>query len=134
MADMDALAQLQEHATSRVISLPVNARKLQADLRTILWKAHNVRKVLTSPKKIDELLKLIEPPSKIRKQLVQQQLHKGSYCIVVGDEKNQERNPELPHIKRDDGAWFVAAVRRLSPHPFASRDDSRLRRRYRFSH
>jgi hypothetical protein len=32
-------------------------------------------------------------------------LHRNAYCIA-GGEKNQARDRALPHLERDDGAWF----------------------------
>lgn len=106
MVDVAALVELQSYAIDRSMTLPTTARKLLAELRTILWKACNGRKILASPRFIDDNVKLITPPKKINDQLKQQQLDKGACCIVFGDQKNQERNRNLPHIERNDGAWF----------------------------
>lgn len=108
MPDTDVLSELQAQATARCqnLGLPENAKALLRELRTLIIKGHNAKKITTSPHDVNKVVQLLPPPEKIRKQLELQQLEKAASCIIVGSEKNQERDPKLPHIKRNDGAWF----------------------------
>jgi len=112
MPDADVLTELQAQATARCqnLELPENAKALLRELRTLLIKGHNAKKIFTPPQDVNRVVQLLPPPEKIRKQLEHYQLEKAASCIIVGNEKNQERDPTLPHIKRNDGAWFDFAI------------------------
>ncbi len=107
MLDLD---DLQRHTIGRTLVLPTSARELWGDLRRTLLNASNQSRVLTSPSDIyKNVLLLAEPPPSVLRSLQARNLHVGAYCIVGGD-KNQARDPAIPHLKRHDGAWFDFSI------------------------
>jgi hypothetical protein len=88
--------RLQERILGQKPELPENARKLRGELCKTLIAAHNERLLHTAPGQIHDLVKLHDarPPQ----------------CVIVGGAKNFKRNPDLPHFKRDDGAWFDFSI------------------------
>jgi hypothetical protein len=104
------LAALQRYTTERPIELPGSAKGLLRDLRAALVKASNKKMLATSPDDIKGLVQLLdEPPPTVLKPLQEQGLHRGAFCIV-GGVKNQDRDPDVPHLKRKDRAWFDFAI------------------------
>jgi hypothetical protein len=104
------LVALQRYAIERPIDLPGSAKGLLRDLRAALVAASNKKKLATSPNDIKGLVLLLdEPPPTVLKPLREQGLHHGAFC-VEGGVKNQGRDPELPHLKRKDGAWFDFSI------------------------
>jgi hypothetical protein len=97
---------LQAHALARDPQLPPRAKELERELRGVLRKASDLRALRTPPQDILQLVKILpEPPPNVAHQLRDRGLLGNAYCIVGGD-KNQERDRELRHFTRDDGAWF----------------------------
>lgn len=110
MPDARTFSALQSHLTGRPLELPTNATELWRSLRMALIHASNARKIKSSPREItDCVLLLDEPPPQVSRQLREQNLHRNAACIV-GGEKNQNRDPSLPHLKRNDGAWFDFSI------------------------
>lgn len=107
MAESQVLGDLQSYATTRPLTLETDARRLWQSLRVLLIKASNAKKIKTAPGDIARhVLLLDEPPPRVRTQLQKKGLHQDASCIVLGNEKNQSRDRALPHIERNDGAWF----------------------------
>lgn len=102
---------LQAYTTGRPLELPTRADRLAAELRGVLVRASNERKLSTPPKQATDYVKLMkELPSDIEQDLREKNLpHKDAFCIV-GGKKNQGRDPALPHFKRNDGAWFDFSI------------------------
>jgi hypothetical protein len=100
------LAGIERYAIARPLDLPGSAKELLRNLRADLVKASNRKRLATSPSDIKGLVRILdEPPPTVLNPLREQGLHRGAFCIV-GGEKNQGRDPSLPHLKRKDGAWF----------------------------
>jgi len=101
---------VQEHVTGRMLELPSRARGLHRELRNVLRRASDAGKLLTGPNEIYQLVRLLhEPPPQVAEQLEAQGLHEGAFCIV-GGEKNQNRDHDIAHLARDDGAWFDFSI------------------------
>lgn len=102
----DHLGALQSYTNARPLALPRSAKELTRELRALLIKASNERKLLTSPREINARVVLLdEPPPQVLGELSKQGLERGAFCIV-GGVKNQNRDVGLAHFKRNDGAWF----------------------------
>ena len=101
-----SFAALQDHALSRSLALPANAKELRIELRRALLAASDNGDLRTGPSEIHRLLEVLpEPPPAVAAQLRSRGIRGNAYCIVGGD-KNQERSRRLRHFERDDGAWF----------------------------
>jgi hypothetical protein len=101
-----SLEGIQKHEIARALELPSRAKDLHRNLRNTLVRASNTGKLLTSPSRIHQLVRLLpEPPSQIAQDLHQLELRDGA-CCIVGGEKNQGRDRDIAHLARDDGAWF----------------------------
>jgi hypothetical protein len=106
---MSNLSALQQHTTTRSLVLPQNAHKLRQELCAILRHAHDQGRLSTSPGKILSLVSVIDPPPKLVNKLRPLNLHRAAKS-VVGGEKNQNRTVNVPHLERDDGAWFDFSI------------------------
>lgn len=105
-----SLAGVQAYATARRLDLPSQAKTLFGDLRRQLIAASNAGLVAEPPHKIFKLVQLLpEPPVQILEDLRTRNLHEQAFCIV-GGEKNQQRDQNIPHFKRGDGAWFDFSI------------------------
>ena len=103
--DVD-FGDLQRYLCSRPLTLPRRAKELERELRALLIKASNEKKLKNSPKEVGSLVALLaEPPPQVLIALRKEGLHQGAFCIVGGT-KNQARDIEIPHFKRKDDAWF----------------------------
>jgi len=104
------LAALQRYTTERPLELPGSAKDLWRGLRATLIKASNNKKLITSPEDIMGCVSLVnELPPSVLEPLRERGLHGGAFC-VVGGAKNQDRDPDLPHLRRNDGAWFDFSI------------------------
>jgi hypothetical protein len=102
-----SVADLQWYTVARSIELPATAKGLHRQLVKELRQASDALVLSTSPGDILKHVQLLpEPVPSVRGRLRELDLHAGASCIVVGAEKNQQRNESLPHLRRDDGAWF----------------------------
>jgi hypothetical protein len=88
--------RLQERILGARPDMPDSAKALHRELRRALIAAHNEGLLRSSPAEIHKLVKLEEPTS--------------AYCVIAGGEKNFKRDPNRPHLERDDGAWFDFAI------------------------
>jgi hypothetical protein len=105
-----SLASVQAYAAARHLELPSRAKDLFRALRAQLVAASNEGLVAEPPEKIFKFVRLlVEPPPQILEHLRQRKLHDRAFCIV-GGEKNQQRDPGVPHFKRHDGAWFDFSI------------------------
>src|SRR3954469_4353878 len=105
-----SFAELQSHATSRPIELPMSARKLSAALRTQLTAASNAGAIVNSAGEITKRVTLLtELPPTLREDLRMRALDDHAFCIL-GGEKNQQRDRQVPHFERSDGAWFDFSI------------------------
>jgi hypothetical protein len=96
----------QDHALSRVLELPARASDLRIELRNVLLRASNTRRLRTPPREIHQLVQVLsEPGAPLAKQLRERELHTNA-CCIVGGEKNLKRDHRLAHFTRDDDAWF----------------------------
>jgi hypothetical protein len=110
MSELTALGALQHDTIARPLVLPACAVELWRKLRAALIQASNARKLATSPKVIEERVKLLtELPAQVRDSLRERDLHKNAFCIV-GGVKNQGRDDSLPHFERCDVAWFDFSI------------------------
>jgi hypothetical protein len=116
-----SLDALQQHLLARTLELPSSAKELHRNLRNALLRASNAGQLQTLPGEIYRIVLLLaEPPSQIAQELQERQLHKGAFCIIVGEKKNGEgkhgktknqgRDREFPHLTRNDGAWFDFSI------------------------
>jgi hypothetical protein len=106
----------QTYATKRQLDLPSSAKRLTSALRNQLIAASNARVIVENPGEISKRVTLLsEPPAQILEDLRERKLHEHAFCIL-GGEKNQQRDREIPHFKRGDDAWFdfSITVRELS--------------------
>jgi len=110
MPDPTPPGELQRYTLDRPIELRTSRKALWRSIRDTLRRASDAKKIASAP---DEILKYVlllpSPPSDVLEKLRAQNLHEGSFCIV-GGVKNQNRDPALPHLKRNDGAWFDFAI------------------------
>jgi hypothetical protein len=102
---MRELKALEEHTAKRPLRLPVRAKDLCGEIRSILIKASNKKRIKTPPAQIFNLVQNFPPPSHVRDELQQRHLELGASCIA-GGQKNQARDTSIPHLEREDGAWF----------------------------
>ncbi|HET7505410.1 MAG TPA: hypothetical protein VFK02_30530 [Kofleriaceae bacterium] len=101
---------IQTHILSRTLPLPSRAKTLWLELRNELIRAHEAGSLQTSHEEILQRVRLLpEPPPNIAEELRAHGLERHAYC-VVGGEKNQDRNAALPHLMREDGAWFDFSI------------------------
>ena len=105
-----SLDKVQAYAAARRLELPSRAKDLHRQLRDLLRRASDAGRITTAPHDIYRRVLLVpEPPGQVLAQLRELELQEGAFCIV-GGEKNQERDRGLPHLTRDDGAWFDFSV------------------------
>lgn len=101
---------IQRHQLERELELPDRAKVLHRELRNTLVRASNAEKLLTPPNAIHRIVQLLpEPPLQLAEDLKQRELRDGAFCIV-GGEKNQNRDLNLAHLARSDGAWFDFSI------------------------
>lgn len=100
-----AFAELQRVTLARDVATHATARELFRELRKVLVQASNDGLVCTPPHEIMKQVRCFQPEDALRASLSSAGLAANAYCIV-GGEKNQGRDPALPHFERHDGAWF----------------------------
>jgi len=113
-----SLAKLQGYVANRRLELPQRAKDLFRGLRAALIEASNTKAILESPQDVFKRVKLLpEPPAQILDDLRERNLHEHAFCIL-GGEKNQARDHDVPHFQRSDDAWFdfSIVVRELGEH------------------
>lgn len=93
---------LQERVLSLKPDLPKSSRDLHRELRVLLLDAHNKGLLETPPAKIHQLLK-------------HDRASEPKHHVIVGGQKNFNRDKDLPHFQRDDGAWFDFAITIAQP-------------------
>jgi hypothetical protein len=104
------LAGLQAYTTARKLALPPRAKQLYGQLREELLSASNAGTIRDPPPEVFRRLQLLaELPPQILEELRTRSLHHRAYCII-GGEKNQARDRQIPHFQRRDGAWFDFSI------------------------
>lgn len=106
MRELDALEQ---YTAERPLKLPARAKGLHDEIRKFLLHASNNKRLKTPPSQIYKLVTILDPPQRVLADLRSLDIHRDAYCIT-GGEKNQDRDLAVPHLERNDGAWFDFSI------------------------
>jgi hypothetical protein len=91
---------IQERSLGNTLLEVKNAKVLRAEIVKCLTSASD-DKILNA--KLDEILKLI-------KMAPSSQVPKSGYQEIMGGDKNQNRELQIPHFKLYNGCWFDFAI------------------------